>query len=384
MRRRQDSLPGSSPILSSPISPHSSPARVAATQALANSVPPALPPLSSDGIIPSSPIVGTNAEGLAASYRKRERKRANTVATRKVVAEEEAEENKTRVFDEILAQLQENGLTFGQLMVYVFDPIHKQGSTRWDGFFKEPGMATRILNLWTSKKNSTTRREEVAAWAEDYVADIIQNEGQDVTASKVLQTAGTPIDYSYVTGFSMMKAGEMIGSVARVAIKMLNVFATSARNLKTNLPQRAAKRFTVVTSAALALFGEYSHKNNYSQRIMALYLYASGAQRQTISVMSHLGICESYQNLTHKPRTSTKRRTRRVSGDEAPPAPPPIKLSTPLRELSSSMRSFARVVASTGLFAASYDNINMVFRAAEQILGRTGKSAVVCEQGIGG
>jgi hypothetical protein len=136
---------------------------------------------------------------------------------------------------------------------------------------------------------------------------------------------------------------------------------------------------------------------------MALYLYASGAQRQTISVMSHLGISESYQNLTHKPRTNTKWRTRRVSGDKTPPAPPPstpkspteiylppdpnllaekmeglrsIKLST-LRELSSSMRSFTRVVASTGLFAASYDNINMVFRAAEQILGRSGKLAIV-------
>jgi hypothetical protein len=56
-----------------------------------------------------------------------------------------------------------------------------------------------ILHLWTSNKNSTTAREEVAAWAENYVADIIQNEGQDVTTSKVLQTAGTPVDYSYVT-----------------------------------------------------------------------------------------------------------------------------------------------------------------------------------------
>ncbi|KAK7000951.1 hypothetical protein R3P38DRAFT_3327567 [Favolaschia claudopus] len=35
------------------------------------------------------------------------------------------------------------------------------------------------------------------------------------------------------------------------------------------------------------------------------------------------------------------------------------------------MRNMARVVASTGLYAASYDNINMVFRAAEQILGKT-------------
>jgi hypothetical protein len=131
---------------------------------------------------------------------------------------------------------------------------------------------------------------------------------------------------------------------------------------------------------------------------MGLYLYATGAQRQTITVMAHLGISESYQNLTHKPRTNARQRTRRVCGDYSQPTPPStpltsapkpyvppdpvllaseienlltIKLST-LRELSSSMRSFARVVASTGLFAAAYDNINMVFRAAEQILGRTG------------
>jgi hypothetical protein len=136
-------LPGSSPILSSPFS---SPARNAATQALVNSVPSVLPPLSSNGIIASSPIVGTKERKLAASYRKRERKRANTVAARKVVAEEEAEENKTKVFDEIHVKLRENGLTFGQLMVYVFDPIYKQGTTRWDGFFKEQGMVTRILH----------------------------------------------------------------------------------------------------------------------------------------------------------------------------------------------------------------------------------------------
>jgi hypothetical protein len=43
-----------------------------------------------------------------------------------------------------------------------------------------------------------------------------------------------------------------------------------------------------------------------------------------------------------------------------------------LQELSLSMRGFARVAASTGLFAASYDNINLVFRAAEQIMGQTG------------
>jgi hypothetical protein len=133
---------------------------------------------------------------------------------------------------------------------------------------------------------------------------------------------------------------------------------------------------------------------------MALYLYATGAQRQTISVMSHLGISESYQSLTHKPRVMINRRRRVVLWDELPPVPPPptpsannplpylppnadilsekikalekiIKPGT-LQELSLSMRSVARGVASTGLFAASYDNINLVFRAAEQVMGRTG------------
>lgn len=45
-----------------------------------------------------------------------------------------------------------------------------------------------------------------------------------------------------------------------------------------------------------------------------------------------------------------------------------------LRVLSNSMRDMARGVAATGLFASVYDNINMVFKASEQIMGRTGES----------
>ena len=50
--------------------------------------------------------------------------------------------------------------------------------------------------------------------------------------------------------------------------------------------------------AALSCIGEYSHANNYSKRIMALYLYATGAQRQAITVLSTIGLSESYTNLT--------------------------------------------------------------------------------------
>lgn len=37
------------------------------------------------------------------------------------------------------------------------------------------------------------------------------------------------------------------------------------------------------------------------------------------------------------------------------------------------MLDMAHVVASRGLFGTSYDNINMVFGAAEQLVGRTGQ-----------
>ncbi|KAJ7762444.1 hypothetical protein B0H14DRAFT_3594687 [Mycena olivaceomarginata] len=329
-----------------------SPDRTPPTRELLASVPiPELPPLLSDGIIPTSPIVGSREERQAISRRKGQRQRAVTKAAQKLTSLEQSQENKAAIFDEILEKLSSHGLTFGQLMLYVFDPVYKQGSSRWDGFFKECGLATKIMNFWVSKQNSTTARQEVGAWTEDYVAAEMRKEGREITASKVLQTAGSPIDY-------------------------------------------------IITSVVLELLGEYSHKNNYSRRIMGLYLYATGTQRQTISVMAHLGISKSYQSITHKPRPIINRRRRHPppshdcpSRPDPPPTPETATAETyappdaedlaarinslistkygSLGELSMSMRSLARGVASTGLFAGVYDNINMMFRAAEQVMGRT-------------
>ncbi|KAJ7267076.1 hypothetical protein C8J57DRAFT_1181731 [Mycena rebaudengoi] len=372
-RQRRDSLPGSSPVPSPSSSPP--PAGTAATEAHANSIPHhlvaalPLPPLSSDDLIISSPIVGTRAQRKAKTRAKGQNKRAVTLANNKVIAKEASEDSKVAVFEEIHMMLKDNGLTFGQLMLYVFDPIHKQAATRWDGFFKEQGLATKILNFWVSKTNSQTARDEVGAWAEGYIEEIVCDEGENITASKVLQTGHEAVTNDYVTGFTMLTMGAHIQEAGRVAMRMLTVFATSPRNLRANLPQRVAKRFMLVTSTALALLGEFSHKNNFSRRIMGLYLYATGAQRQTISVMSHLDISESYPSLTHKPRIVIDRR-RRPALSAKMEALRRTKLGS-LQELSLSMRSLARGVASTGLFAASYDNINMMFRAAEQVMGRT-------------
>ncbi|KAJ7868794.1 hypothetical protein B0H14DRAFT_3084033 [Mycena olivaceomarginata] len=261
-----------------------------------------------------------------------------------------AEERKAAVFEEVLETLSSNGLSFSQLMLYVFDPVYKQGVVRWNEFFKHQGLATQVLNLWVSNQNSPSARQEVGTWAEDYVAEAMRDEAQGITESKKLQTADTAIDNDYVTNFSMLSMGTYFQTAARISMKVLAAFATSPRNLKSGLVQRAGKHFTIITAAALSLLGEFSHKNNFSRRIMGLYLYATGAQRQTISVMSHLGISESYQNLIHS-----------------------SELSSPACSKSSASQCEASrgLPLQTGLFAASYDNINLVFRAAEQIMGRT-------------
>lgn len=120
----------------------------------------------------------------------------------------------------------------------------------------------------------------------------------------------------------------------------------------------------VITSSALACLGEYSHANNLSKKIVALYLYASGTTRQTISVFSKLGICESWTNILN-------RTWRRKSKDTTTSEEPETRQGT-LYQLAASMMCKARELASKGLYQEIYDNVNIVDKSAEQIIGRHG------------
>jgi hypothetical protein len=141
----------------------------------------------------------------------------------------------------------------------------------------------------------------------------------------------------------------------------------------------------VVTSAALSCLGEYSHANNAAKRMIGLYLLATGAQRQAITVLSTLGLSESYTNIVtknvrrqRKPKLSgvaEDMREPQGEGREPEQILPPQRTGT-LHQLSDAMREEAREIAKTGLFGTVYDNINMNLRSAEQVVGRHGMSQV--------
>ena len=113
----------------------------------------------------------------------------------------------------------------------------------------------------------------------------------------------------------------------------------------------------MVTSAALSCLGEYSHANNAAKRMIELYLLATGAQWQAITVLSTLGLSESYTNIvTKNVRCQRKPKLSRIAEDVQEPQGegckpeqvlPPQRTGT-LHQLSDAMREEAREIAKTG------------------------------------
>jgi len=120
--------------------------------------------------------------------------------------------------------------------------------------------------------------------------------------------------------------------------------------------------------------------------MIGLYLYASGAHRQCITVLSTLGLSESYTSLMSKNIQRKRKGKLSASGDDPfidtvlgqvdPSASADLVQRTgTVYQLSDSMHFRARQLAATGLFSVVYDNININFRNAEQIIGRHGMSS---------
>ncbi|KZP08017.1 hypothetical protein FIBSPDRAFT_914360 [Athelia psychrophila] len=369
-----------------------------------------LPPLSSDGIIKTSPIVGTAAQRTAIKRKKGQHQRllTNTVGKEErekeiAMQKDKAEKQKTNALNATLASLDPRGLTWSDLMTYVFDPVYKQGRHRYSGFFNTVGAASKILNHWISPQNPA--HEEVHEWAVGYVERCVAGEGKFVNEKGFLHSKKATLSATNILNFSMQGHQDKLRKHAGVAMRLFEAFATSPRQKKPGglSAARWAKKATTVTCAALMLLGEFSQRNNLLGQVMGLYMYASGAQKQVITVLSHLGLTESYSSITRKPRQASDTLSREpeeptIAHSSTPPPPTPITpLTTPvspshpttsqskkrkkrqpkpwdagtLRVLSNCMRTIARSVAATGLFGTVYDNINMVFRTAEQVIGRT-------------
>ncbi|EAU91991.2 hypothetical protein CC1G_05978 [Coprinopsis cinerea okayama7 len=344
---------------------------------------------SSSGPVWSSPITGNREQRREKRFQKNQRRKAQQQREQKQARQRAREETVHTLIVQAMGFLKGKGVGLKDILGYIFDPAQGQRALRWKEYFAVPGTASQLLGWFASSEYPDSVRQEVHQWAVTYISSLIAKEARQITESGVLNSTRHPVTAQSVASFDFGAWYEDLAyETAPTAMAMFKAFATS-RHVSTHSESRRARTRMVVTSVALACLGEYSRANNLVKRQFTLYLYSTGAQRQTISVLSRVGVCGSYTNLissrARKKRNSKKADSNSPQTDNdgsaatsSNPLPNPVSTNPDpevlyegtLPQLSHSIRTCSRELAATGTAGLILDNINMAFMVGEQVLGR--------------
>ncbi|KDQ53824.1 hypothetical protein JAAARDRAFT_49667 [Jaapia argillacea MUCL 33604] len=226
---------------------------------------------------------------------------ASVVKQIEEMVSERAEAARHAAFDQALGCLSENKLSVSDLLLYISDPQYKQGMICWESLFIKKSVVEQVLNFWVSgSSNSATGSKTVHDWAVKYVSGVVNKEACKITASQTFQTRNTTIDAVLFLKNDLTQIGEYLS----------RAFATTAQQILQCTATCLLKKDRVIASALAQLLGEFSQANNSFKKINLVYFYASGAQRQAIAVLSHLGITKAYSILTAKGPQASHKSTR--------------------------------------------------------------------------
>lgn len=142
---------------------------------------------------------------------------------------------------EVLQLLERKKLRFGQLLEFVFNPAHSQGSIRWHQFFAQKDDVFRILDFWVCSENSQQARDTVEEWAVDYIANRVAREARIVTKSKILQTRDIVLDRGIIESFSFANVNQMLKVSTPIAMRIIEAFSTSWHAEKEHSERRKEK-----------------------------------------------------------------------------------------------------------------------------------------------
>ncbi|KAH9003933.1 hypothetical protein EDB83DRAFT_2237225 [Lactarius deliciosus] len=305
--------------------------------------------------------------------RKAQKRRDDERGARTKQAREEKQKSRTAAFKECLDILSTNELTFAELTEYVF--FHDDQTPEWrhENFFADRVLVTRLLDFFASSKVKRTSQKDVRGWAESTVLQTIKKEVNAATQSGDLRITEREIDSSFASGLGFEELKAMVRRHCPIFLRLLVGAITTSRQVGSASKVQLAAKDHAAAFVILNLLGARSQKNSYARHVMGLYLYSTGATRQQISVTNHLGLSVSYVTLAGRGNKAANLLTSKLATSSR--TGPGVhrhkhRLGT-LEALSESMRKVAREVAASGLYVLVYDNINMVWKAAEQILGRT-------------
>ncbi|KAJ8089937.1 hypothetical protein PM082_018515 [Marasmius tenuissimus] len=305
----------------------------------------------------TDPIVGSPATQKRIRHEKSQAKRATTLAAKKAaraheaaIAAEEARKRKCQYFHDVLVKLNQEGFTFGELLMHFLDPDN------WEDWF-------------VGGQYPPSVRYRTQEWAVKMTCEVVGEEAATITKSGLLKTHNQDINEEFIMSYNLRDYYDKLkdGGAGNI-LRVFEAVAYSQRH-PTFTKQRKLRGRVIMTSSVIGCLGERNHFNNLPQRMMSMYLYSNGAQRQLITVLSRLGVCESYPTLTRN--ETVKPKEGRVVAVRQKPSPNVMdgKRLGVLRRLSVSMREQARNLAQTGLMEEIFDNINFQSYVVEQKVG---------------
>ncbi|KAH9165154.1 hypothetical protein EDB89DRAFT_2136081 [Lactarius sanguifluus] len=286
--------------------------------------------------------------------------------------QEQEQKSQTTAFKECLDILSANELTFAELTEYVFFHEDQTPEWRYENFFVNRSLVTCLLDFFASSKVKRTTQKDVKSWVESMVLQTIKKEVNAATQSGDLRITECKINSSFATGLSFDELKAMVQRHCPMFLRLLVGAITTSRQAGSASKVQLAAKEHAAMFVILNLLGARSQKNSYARHVMGLYLYSMGATRQQISVMNHLGLSVSYVTLARQGNKAGNLLTSKLA-----PASSQTDVHRhkhrlgALEALSESMRKVTREVAASDLYVLMYDNINMVWKVAEQILGRT-------------
>ncbi|KAF8968229.1 hypothetical protein BDZ97DRAFT_1916079 [Flammula alnicola] len=324
-------------------------------------------------------------------------KRLTTMSLNNTRRLEQAEEerimkinSRNKVFKDILGTLQQRGYSLAEFLHYVFNPstLHIF-DWRWRGFFRNKETVKEILNYWVSGYNDSTNTL-METWILEQTEAIVRQESKAITDSGMLRKTTRVVDEDFFLGYSLASMTRQLREMAPRSFQLFDAFSTTRRQEREMKEKSRQRQELIKGSAILSLLRSKSQNNNYAQAVLGTYLMATGAQRQHFHVFSSLGTSMSYNSIISR-STSGKDPAETKGGQEpaaskepATPSKEPAesnggeqsattkrKKQTPgtLYLLSQACRRTAQTVAKSHLFMTVYDNVNMMIRIAEQIIG---------------
>jgi hypothetical protein len=182
------------------------------------------------------------------NYKAGQRKRRETLARKKIEAEERHKNEKMLLKEnermrkalfldetaEILqGKLAERGYSLADFLDHIFDPDRKfVFDWRWKGFFAHQTTVRRIFEYWTTSKYSKTARTIVLDFAASLVERTVGQESRQVTRSALLQKRKKIVNEDFFLKYSLSDLTNDLRGLAPRMFQILDAFSTTKRQMR--------------------------------------------------------------------------------------------------------------------------------------------------------